>query len=175
MKTIQIFNDFTCWLVWNERILAHWTQVSDRCPLGYLFHDMAHICQGFVYRMWFWGHMNYNIPVAFYKISIVMYFSKGPFYSVSADLRISRHRDNWTVSRADCITIKVIARSHHSLYKIYEQDKTNKMSCLMTKPTKWPALLAKTQISLDIHPVWSESSLSAWRNIGSSATHWAYC
>ena len=37
MKTIQIFNDFTCWLVWNERMLAHWTQVSDRCPLGYLF------------------------------------------------------------------------------------------------------------------------------------------
>ena len=36
MKTIQIFNDFTCWLVWNERMLAHWTQVSDRCPLGYL-------------------------------------------------------------------------------------------------------------------------------------------
>ena len=36
LKTIQIFNDFTCWLVWNERMLAHWTQVSDRCPLGYL-------------------------------------------------------------------------------------------------------------------------------------------
>ena len=27
----------TCWLVWSERMLAHWTQVSDRCPLGYLF------------------------------------------------------------------------------------------------------------------------------------------
>ena len=37
LKTIQIFNDFTCWLVWNEMMLAHWTQVSDRCPLGYLF------------------------------------------------------------------------------------------------------------------------------------------
>ena len=36
LKTIQIFNDFTCWLVWNERMLAHWTQVSDRCPLGCL-------------------------------------------------------------------------------------------------------------------------------------------
>ena len=34
---------------------------------------------------------------------------------------------------------------------------------------------AKTQISLGIHPVWSDSSLSAWRNIGSSATHWAHC
>ena len=34
---------------------------------------------------------------------------------------------------------------------------------------------AMTQISLGICPVWSESSLSAWRKIGSSATHWAHC
>ena len=38
--------------------------------------------------------------------------------------------------------------------------KTNKMS----------VRLAKIQIS----PVWSESSLSAWRNLGSLATHWAH-
>ena len=43
-------------------------------------------------------------------------------------------------------------------------DKSNKMRL---RP-------AKTQISLDIRPVWSESSLSAWRNIGSLATHWAH-
>ena len=29
----------------------------------------------------------------------------------------------------------------------------------MTRPTKWPVRLAKTQISQGIHPVWSESSL----------------
>ena len=44
-------------------------------------------------------------------------------------------------------------------------DKTNKM-------TVCPA---KTQISLGTCPVWSESSMSAWRNIGSSATQWAHC
>ena len=33
---------------------------------------------------------------------------------------------------------------------------------------------AKTQISLGIHPVWSASSLSAWRKLGSLATHWAH-
>ena len=43
-------------------------------------------------------------------------------------------------------------------------NKTNKMS---VRP-------AKTQISLGIRPVWSESSLSAWRNLGSLATHWAH-
>ena len=41
--------------------------------------------------------------------------------------------------------------------------KTNKMS---VRP-------AKTQISLGIQPVWSMSSLSAWRNLGSLATQWA--
>ena len=48
------------------------------------------------------------------------------------------------------------------------------MNPRMTKPTKWPLRPAKTQISLCIRPVWSEPSLSAWTNIGSSATHWAH-
>ena len=44
----------------------------------------------------------------------------------------------------------------------------------MTKPTKWSVRPAKTQISLGIRPVWSESSLSAGRKLGSLATHWAH-
>ena len=44
----------------------------------------------------------------------------------------------------------------------------------MTKPTKWYVRPAKTQISLGICPVWSESSLSAWRNLGPLATYWAH-
>ena len=36
-----------------------------------------------------------------------------------------------------------------------------KLSRLMTKPTKWHVRPAKTQISLGIRPVWSESSLYA--------------
>ena len=48
------------------------------------------------------------------------------------------------------------------------------LSHLMTKPTKWRVRPAKTQICLGIHPVWSESSLSAWRKLGSLATHWAH-
>ena len=38
---------------------------------------------------------------------------------------------------------------------------------------KWHVRPANTQISLGIRPVWSESSLSAWRKLGSLATHWA--
>ena len=47
------------------------------------------------------------------------------------------------------------------------------MSRHTTKPTKWHVRPTKTQISLGIHPVWSESSLSAWRHLGSLATPWA--
>ena len=43
-------------------------------------------------------------------------------------------------------------------------DKTNKMFLRQ----------AKTQISLGIRPVWSESSLSAWRKLGSLATQWVH-
>ena len=43
-------------------------------------------------------------------------------------------------------------------------DKTNKMA---VPP-------AKTQISLGIRPVWSESLLSAWRNLGPLTTQWAH-
>ena len=52
------------------------------------------------------------------------------------------------------------------LLHIYQprHDKTNKVA----------VRLAKTQISLGIHPVWSESSLSAWRSLGSSTTHWVH-
>ena len=48
------------------------------------------------------------------------------------------------------------------------------MSRDITKQTKWLCAPAKTQISLGIRPIWSESSLTAWRNFGSLATQWAH-
>ena len=48
------------------------------------------------------------------------------------------------------------------------------LSRSMTKPTKWHVRPSKTQFSLGIGPVWSESSLSAWRKLGSLATNWAH-
>ena len=48
------------------------------------------------------------------------------------------------------------------------------ISHLMTKQTEWHVRSAKTQISLGIRPVWSESLLSAWRKLGSLASHWAH-
>ena len=46
------------------------------------------------------------------------------------------------------------------------------MSHLMTKPTKWDVRPVKTQISLGIRPVWSESLLSAKRKLGPLVNHW---
>ena len=43
------------------------------------------------------------------------------------------------------------------------------LSRLTTKPTKWHVRPAKTQISLGICPVWSESSLSTWGKLKSLA------
>ena len=48
------------------------------------------------------------------------------------------------------------------------------LSRRMSKPTKWRVRPAKSQISLGIRPVWSESSLSVWRNIGPLTTYWAH-
>ena len=50
---------------------------------------------------------------------------------------------------------------------------TEDVSQRMTNPTKWHVRPAKTQISLGIRPVWSESSQSAWRKLGSLTIHWA--
>ena len=45
------------------------------------------------------------------------------------------------------------------------------MSHSKTKPRKWPVRRVQAQVSLGICPVRSESSLSAWRSLGSFATH----
>ena len=60
-----------------------------------------------------------------------------------------------------CLTISAYLCENQNELR---HDKTNKVSVCP----------AKTQISLGIRPVWSESSLSAWRNLGPSATHWAH-
>ena len=59
----------------------------------------------------------------------------------------------------------------------------SQISRLISKPTKWSVHPAKTQISMGIaqrrlRSAWAsaqsdQSSLPTWRNIGSSATHWA--
>ena len=70
-------------------------------------------------------------------------------------------------------------RPQHSLFnyftKLVEQyTKVRKYESRHDKTNKMSVRPAKTQISLGICPVWSESSLSAWRKLGSLATHWGH-
>ena len=56
-------------------------------------------------------------------------------------------------------------QSQRSRSKVFIQY----LSRSMAKPTERPVCPAKTQISLGIRPVWSESLLSAWRSLRSLA------
>ena len=74
---------------------------------------------------------------------------------------------SWTLyALVYCLYVRVYMYLGFLGKSVYESrdDKTNNMA---VRP-------AKTQVSLGIRPVWSESSLSAWRSIGSLATHWAH-
>ena len=54
------------------------------------------------------------------------------------------------------VTIFALQSQNH---KFGSQRLKNQLSCSITKPTKWPVHPGKTQISLGIHPVWSDTSL----------------
>ena len=86
--------------------------------------------------------------------------------SVAAEAGLSLNlsetpKTGFLVTWLKCTVLK--PTSFHEWFEPWH-DKTNKV----TVP------LAKTQISPGSRPVWSESSLSAWRNLGSLATHWVH-
>ena len=66
-------------------------------------------------------------------------------------------------------TVKIQIRLKERLIRVYT---VGYLSCLISKLTKWHVCPVKTQISLGLHPVWPESSQSAWRKLGSLATQW---
>ena len=61
------------------------------------------------------------------------------------------------------ITIFTVAISHRGSFILYLMPHT--LRYRMARPTKWPVRQAKSQISLDIRPVWSASSLCEGPNI----------
>ena len=60
---------------------------------------------------------------------------------------------------SSCRQGRLIRLSESSLayrsFCLYCAQAQIKVSCIMTKPTKWHVRPAKTQISLGVHPVWS--------------------
>ena len=57
---------------------------------------------------------------------------------------------------------------------VFEKDVINLYEPPHDKTNKVSVCPVKTQISLGIHPVWSETSLSTWRKLGFLATHWVH-
>ena len=78
------------------------------------------------------------------------------FYRIPIEKFIYTDLERMTVS---CVVALILACDAVKFEP--RHDKTNKVT---VRP-------AKTQISLGIRPVWLESSLSAWRKLGSLATH----
>ena len=74
------------------------------------------------------------------------------------------YHKNWDTRKIAVIILKL--EQYHFTTKQLVQ-----MSRVMTKPAKWHVCPAKPQISLGIHPVWSESSLSVWIKLESLVTH----
>ena len=66
-------------------------------------------------------------------------------------------------------------RTTHRHWKCINRKRSGTDEPRHDKPNKMAVRPAKTQISLGMRPVWSESSLSAWRNLWFSATLWALC
>ena len=77
-----------------------------------------------------------------------------------------------TCSKIHFLTLRLIFAVMISLITPMQTEYS--LSQRMTKPTKWHVRPAKTKLSLCICPVWSDSSLSAWRKLDSIATHWAH-
>ena len=77
-----------------------------------------------------------------------------------------------TRRHADWVYCNIFGRLFYVYCHVYTFIQS--WACARQKTTKWSVRPAKTQISLGIRPVWSESSQSAWRRIGTLATHWAY-
>ena len=103
--------------------------------------------------------------VSISEISSVQLASVAAQASLSLTWLKTSKTDPW-IDHSEAARFKVFLKLNNSFILVNfesepQHDKTNKVS---VHP-------AKTQISLGIHPIWSESSLSAWRKLGSLATY----
>ena len=86
-------------------------------------------------------------------------------------LQSKLHLHNWAPWGGASARLKFLQLFRDKSQTSSEKDDLSRRT---TKPTKWHMRPSKTPISLGIRPVWSESSLSAWRNFGSLTTQWTH-
>ena len=92
------------------------------------------------------------LHLVFHKCPTIIYFSYIFFVKLLLVVLLWKKY----IEQIVCWKIKLLCELPH--------DKTNNVAVCQ----------AKTLISLGIRPVWSEFSLSAWRKLGSLATHWLH-
>ena len=68
----------------------------------------------------------------------------------------------------------VLVLHGHRFYRDVFQHYLGKHELSHDKTNNLHVRPEKTQVSLGIRPVWSESSLSTWRKLGALSTHWAH-
>ena len=88
-----------------------------------------------------------------------------------------------TIALTSCIRFARILKAISILRFLFALPSIKWMSCCMPTWKKWATTWQNQQNECapsedsdkpEHPPVWSESSLSAWRNLGSLATHWAH-
>ena len=139
-------------VVWSESLLSAWIRIGSLA---------THVAYS---EDWAWAERKPRLILVFavctggfflFRLShdkLTIQLSNVVFYKIILITCFYAHQMGTTLDAVILGTKKDESR----------HDKTNKMR---VRPEK-------IQISLGIRPVWSESSLSAWRKLGSLATHW---
>ena len=89
---------------------------------------------------------------------------KFPFLTRHLCFKRNGYQHSWTISTNDKRSCVLTWYRHKTKFPTIKPTiylPKRQLSHLMTKPTKWSVCPAKTQISLGLYPVWSESSLCA--------------
>ena len=81
----------------------------------------------------------------------------------------------WVDSHANPVSNSSLLVKQNALKQVTILNNWAKWSTSWQNQQNGMCAQRKTQISLGIRPVWSESSLSAWRKLGSLATHMPFC
>ena len=83
--------------------------------------------------------------------------------SWAGSVMLQRHWKWFSKSGAEVLKMQEALSNNKRFNDFNDVKRCILMSRLMTKPTNWHVRPAKTQISLGIRPVWSESSVCAFR------------
>ena len=147
---------------WQNQQSGMWHRLAMTCDCGITLHSFHYFktkllstgfCLSFYFELFIWlGRKpwirNLQRVLQSKTTTLIQHQEEGPTIE---KLQHFTHRQ--TNSQA---TISILSLS--GLTTMQNKTKRNR---LMTKPTKWHVRPAKTQISLGIRPVWSESSLCA--------------